>query len=166
MLALVMGMPTQAGSAASASALPDISHTLAFENPKECDSAALTDFFDRAAKSGGATLGPLGRVAVSRTRQVNGLVTQRASMRATWNGLTIVALEHVTAPDSAYTEVNFYNLVFAEGGPITGPVLNRMGFGVSRIGQEKEIYDQNTMMNPYYISLEVRGQGSMLKCLF
>lgn len=156
---------TPAAASPTGAGLPDITRALAFEKPAECASRALSEFFDKAEGSGSGLLDPLGRVAVSRSRPTAaGAVTRRANMRARWNGLTVVALEYVTAPDSELTEVRTYRLVFAEPGSISGPLLARMGFGVSRVGQTREVYDENTMMNPYYISLEARGGGSALTC--
>ncbi|RIV79910.1 hypothetical protein D2V17_20645 [Aurantiacibacter xanthus] len=158
--------PSGSAGQARASLLPEVTEILTFDNPAECDSAFLVDFFERAQVSGGATFGAFGRVEVTRIPQSAGAVTERAALRAKWNGLTVLALEHVSAPDSEYTEINVYNIVFAEPSAVSGPVLGRLGFGVSRAGHEVEIYDPDTMMNPYYIALEDRRGGSELKCSF
>jgi len=85
-------------------------------------------------------------------------------MRATWNGLTVTALEYVTSPDSEYTEVQLHRIVFQEPGSQTGPVLARLGFGVSRVGQTRETYEPAVMMDPKYVSLKQHGNGSALEC--
>lgn len=146
---------------------PDISKALAFEDPSLCSSMALERFFAQAEKSGTAMLGSLGRVAVTRIKlPARGAVKRQAIIRAGWNGLTLVSLEYVTMPDSENTQVQIYRLIFAERGSASGPVLKKIGFGVGTTGQEREIYDENTMMNPYFIALEQQGTGSALKCTF